>query len=311
MFARQPRIYVAGHRGLVGQALLRRLNAEGCQHLLLKTHAQLDLTVGSAVDAFFECERPEFVFLAAAKVGGILANDSRPGEFIRDNLLIQTHVIDACHRFGVKKLLFLGSSCIYPKFASQPIAESALLTGPLEPTNQAYAVAKIAGIAMCQAYHRQYGSPFISAMPTNLYGPHDNFDPQGSHVLPALMRRFHEAKVQGAKQVTIWGTGTPRREFLHCDDLAEACLYLMDHYQDSEPINVGTGRDCTIAELAAMVAQVVGFVGQIAFDASKPDGTPKKQLNVSRLAALGWQPKISLQQGLAATYGWCLENAAF
>jgi GDP-L-fucose synthase len=303
------RIFVAGHRGLVGSALVRRLEAEGLgDRLLLRTHAELELTDRRAVDAFFEGERPTHVLLAAAKVGGILANDTLSGEFIRDNLLIQTHVIDAAHRFGTEKLLFLGSSCIYPKYAPQPIREDSLLTGPLEPTNDAYAVAKIAGIQMCRAYHKQFGMRFACAMPTNLYGPNDNFDLKGSHVLPALLRKFHEAKRAGRGEVVVWGTGTPRREFLHADDLADACVFLLRNHDSPEPVNVGVGDDVSIRELAELVRDVVGFEGEIVFDTSKPDGTPRKLLDVSRLHALGWRARTSLRDGVASAYAWFLQS---
>lgn len=301
-------IYVAGHRGLVGSGLVRALQAAGHDEVLTRTRAQCDLTDQAQVEAFFAEARPRLVFLAAARVGGIHANDTLPAEFIRDNLLIQTNVIDAAYRHGAEKLLFLGSSCIYPKFAPQPIREEHLLTGELEPTNQWYAIAKIAGLKMCQAYRRQYGFNAISLMPTNLYGPGDNFDQTQSHVLPALIRRFHEAKVDGADEVTVWGTGTPRREFLHVDDLARACLFLMEHYEGEELVNVGVGQDVTIAELAEMVREAVGFGGRIIFDTDKPDGTPRKLLDVSRLTALGWKPSIGLAEGIASTYAWFLDN---
>jgi GDP-L-fucose synthase len=297
-------IFVAGHRGLVGSALLRRLQADGYSRLLLRSSAELDLRDQAAVNRFFAAERPQCVLLAAAKVGGIHANDTYPADFIRDNLLIQSNVIDAAYRNGARKLLFLGSSCIYPKFAPQPMTESALLTGALEPTNEWYAIAKIAGLKMCQAYRRQYGFDAICAMPTNLYGPGDNFDLQTSHVLPALIRKFHEARQRGDESVTIWGTGTPRREFLHVDDLADACVFLMQRYSDSAPINVGCGEDLSIAELASLIARVTGFEGALRFDTSKPDGTPRKLLDVSRLQALGWSPRIPLAAGVAATYEW-------
>ena len=303
------RIFVAGHRGLVGSAIVRRLQREGYDNLLLRTRNELDMTSQAHVDAFFDGERPDFVFMAAAKVGGIYANNSYPADFIRDNLLIQNNVIDAAYRCGVRKLLFLGSSCIYPKHAPQPITEDSLLTGPLEPTNEWYAVAKIAGIKMCQAYRRQHGFNAISLMPTNLYGPGDNFDLQNSHVLPALLRKFHEAKVRGSADVVMWGSGTPRREFLHVDDLADACVYLMRHYDDEAIINVGVGEDVTIAALAELIRQSVGFNGRVVNDTSKPDGTPRKLLDVSRLHALGWQAKIGLREGVAATYQWYLDQA--
>lgn len=305
---RGAKIYVAGHRGLVGSAILRRLQEEGYVNLVIRTRWELDLTDQQGVYRFFEEERPEYVFLAAAKVGGILANATYPADFIRENLLIQTHVIDAAYRYGVKKLLFLGSSCIYPKFAPQPMREEHLLTGPLEPTNEAYAVAKIAGIKTIQAYRRQHGFNGICLMPTNLYGPGDNFDLETSHVIPALIRKFHEAKVSGKGEVVVWGTGTPRREFLYVDDLADAALFLMLHYDEEEIINVGVGEDISIRELAELVAQVVGFSGRIVFDPSKPDGTPRKLLAVSRLFSLGWRPKVSLEEGLRRTYLWFLEH---
>jgi GDP-L-fucose synthase len=298
------KIYVAGHRGLVGAAIMRRLAGEGYSHLLTRTRLELDLTDQAAVRRFFETERPEYVFLAAAKVGGIHANDAYPADFIRDNLLIQTHVIDAAYRSGAKKLAFLGSSCIYPKLAPQPLKEEYLLTGALEPTNQWYAVAKIAGIKMCQAYRRQYGFQAVSLMPTNLYGPGDNFDLANSHVLPALLRKFHEAKAAERPEVVVWGTGTPRREFLHVDDLADAALFLMQHYDGEEMVNVGVGEDVSIRELAMLVKKVVGYQGEIVFDTSKPDGTPRKLMDVERLHALGWQARIPLEEGIRATYEW-------
>lgn len=304
-----PRVFVAGHAGLVGSALVRRWTAAGFDGLLLKRRSELDLTDKGAVDAFFERERPDQVLLAAAKVGGILANDRYPADFLRDNLVIQTNVIDAAYRSGVRKLLFLGSSCIYPKFAEQPIREEALLTGALEPTNQWYAIAKIAGLKMCEAYRRQHGFNAISVMPTNLYGPGDNFDLKTSHVLPALIRKFHEAKVDGAGQVEIWGTGSPRREFLHVDDLADACFHLMQSYDDEPLLNVGCGEDISIAELAALIGRIVGYEGSVVFDKSKPDGTPRKLLDVSRLTALGWRPRIRLEDGIRATYDWYRSNA--
>jgi GDP-L-fucose synthase len=283
---------------------VRRLQAGGYSDLVQRTHAELDLRRQVEVERFFGEAKPAYVFLAAARVGGILANDTFRAEFIRDNLLIETNVIDASYRNGVKKLLFLGSSCIYPKMAPQPIKEEYLLTGALEPTNQPYAVAKIAGLELVDSYRRQYGFPGVSVMPTNLYGPNDNFDPKTSHVMPALMRRFHEAKVAGAADVTIWGTGSPRREFLHVDDLAEACLFVMNEYKEGGILNVGTGEDVTIRELAEMMKDVVGFGGEIRFDTSKPDGTPRKWLDVSRLGGLGWKAKIPLRAGVESTYGW-------
>ena len=307
---RNSRIFVAGHRGLVGSAILRRLAAEGYNDLVLRTRDQLDLTDQAAVRAFFDREGIEHVILAAAKVGGILANDRFGGDFIRDNLLIQTNVIDAAWRAGVKKLLFLGSSCLYPKHAEQPLREDSLLTGALEPTNKPYAVAKIAGITMCQAYRRQYGFNAICAMPSNLYGPGDHFDPEGSHVLPGLIRRFHDAKQAGAPSVTLWGTGTPRREFLYVDDMADACLHLMHHYDGEDIVNVGPGEDIAIADLARMIRGVVGYEGRIEHDLTKPDGHPRKLMDVSRLFATGWRPKIGLEEGVRRTHDWFLEHAA-
>jgi GDP-L-fucose synthase len=302
------RIYVAGHRGLVGSAILRALAARGCGNLLTATRQQLDLREQAAVREWFARERPEYVFVASAKVGGIHANDTYPAEFLYDNLLIEANVIDAAWRNGVRKLLFLGSTCIYPRLAPQPMREEALLSGPLEPTNEWYAVAKIAGIKLCQAYRRQYGCNFIAAMPTNLYGPGDNFDLQNSHVLPALIRKCHEAKLRGAKELLVWGTGRPRREFLHVDDCAEACLHLMDVHDGEGFVNIGVGADVTIAELADLVKEVVGFEGAIVYDAGKPDGTPRKLVDVTRIRALGWQARIGLEEGVRSTYRWFLEN---
>jgi GDP-L-fucose synthase len=305
---KSDRIFVAGHRGLVGSAIARHLQRAGFNNLVVRSRSQLDLRVPAAVDQFFAQERPAFVFMAGAKVGGIHANNTYPADFIRDNLQVQTSVIDAAYRHGTRKLLFLGSSCIYPKHAPQPMPESCLLTGPLEPTNEWYAIAKIAGLKMCQAYRRQYNFDAITAMPTNLYGPGDNFDLQNSHVLPALIRKFHEAKVSKSPQVVVWGSGTPRREFLHVDDLAEACVFLMENYSAEEPVNVGCGEDLSIRELAELVRDIVGFDGKLVFDTSKPDGTPRKLLDVSRLGALGWKPRIALRDGLAATYDWFLSS---
>jgi GDP-L-fucose synthase len=313
------RIYVAGHRGLVGSSIVRRLQALGYGKLILRTRAELDLTDARATQAFFDAERPEYVFLAAAKVGGIVANNSLPAEFIHDNLAIQTHVIHSAWRSGVRRLLFLGSSCIYPRLAPQPLRECDLLTGPLEPTNRPYALAKIAGIEMCWSYNRQYGTKYLAAMPTNLYGPGDNYHPTHSHVIPALLRKFHEAKLRGQDTVFVWGTGTPRREFMYSDDMADACVFLMrlpDEGFDSllgsdesvsgrfEPplVNIGTGQDVTIAELAALIASVVGYAGRIEYDPSKPDGTPRKLLDVGRLAAAGWQAQTALADGLRSAY---------
>ena len=301
---RAERIFVAGHNGLVGSAIVRRLQSEGYEKLIVRSRSELDLENQGEVNEFFARERPEHVFLAAAKVGGIMANSTYPAEFIRSNLVIQMNVIEAARRTGVRKLLFLGSSCIYPKHADQPIREEALLQGALEPTNEAYAVAKIAGIKMCQSYNKQYGTNYVSVMPTNLYGPNDNFDLMSSHVLPALMRKFHEAKVAGESEVVVWGSGKVYREFLHVDDMADACIFVMQHYDSSEILNIGCGRDITIAEVARLIRETVGFEGEIVFDTSKPDGTPRKLLDVSRLFALGWKPRIELRQGLAETYAW-------
>jgi GDP-L-fucose synthase len=299
---RSSKIFVAGHRGLVGSAIVEALRKQGYDNLVLKTRQEVDLTSSDSVNAFFASEKPEFVFIAAAKVGGIMANATYPVQFLEQNLAIQQNIMHAAHENGVEKLLFLGSSCIYPKFAPQPIKEEYLLTGELEPTNEAYAIAKIAGIRLAQAYVKQYGARFISAMPTNMYGNNDNFDLQTSHVLPALIRRFHTAKLSGAPSVTIWGTGTPRREFLHADDLGDACVFLMNTYEDTEHVNVGTGTDITIAELAGLIADIVGFKGEILFDTSKPDGTPRKVMDVSKLHNLGWHDKISLDAGIKSVY---------
>lgn len=309
--ARNAVIYVAGHAGLVGSALVRALKAAGFTRIITRSHHELDLRDQQAVFNFFAAQRPDYVFLAAAKVGGILANRDHPAEFIYDNLMIEANVIQAAYRFGVKKLLFLGSSCIYPRMAPQPICEEYLLTGELESTNDAYAIAKIAGIKMCQAYNRQWGTNFISVMPTNLYGPYDNFDEQSSHVLPALLRKFHEAQQNNLPEVVLWGTGTPYREFLHVDDLAQASLFLMEHYDGSEIVNIGTGTDLQIKDLAQLVKEIVGYEGSIVWDSSKPDGTPRKLLNVDRLTSLGWTAQIGLKEGISATYAWCLEQHVF
>jgi GDP-L-fucose synthase len=302
------RIYVAGHRGLVGSAVVRALEAQGYRNLLLRSHAELDLTEQAAVRRFFEAEPPDAVILAAARVGGIHANNSRPALFIRDNLLIQDNVIDSAYRAGVQKLVFLGSSCIYPKLSPQPIKEEYLLTGPLEPTNEWYAIAKIAGVKMCQAYRREFGFNAISLMPTNLYGPGDNFDLENSHVLPALIRRIHEAKLRAESSVTVWGTGSPRREFLHVDDLADAILHLLRTYDDEPIVNVGWGEDVTIKELAELIVSAIDYKGRLVFDVSKPDGTPRKLLEVARLSRLGWRPTISLQSGIVSTYKWFTQH---
>ena len=301
MMNKRSRIYVAGHGGLVGGGIVRRLQKGGYDNLILRSHKELDLTRQISVEAFFEAERPDYVFMAAAKVGGILANGTFPADFIYQNLLMETNIIHAAHLYGAKKLLFLGSSCIYPKHCPQPMKEEHLLSGYLEASNEPYAVAKIAGIKMCQAYNRQYGTRFISLMPTNLYGPGDNFDLKTSHVLPALIRKFHEAKVNGNSSVEIWGTGKPRREFLHVDDLADACLFLMNHYEATEIVNVGVGKDLSIRDLAEMIAGIIQFDGDLIFDTTKPDGTPFKMLDVSKLTALGWQTKISLEEGIRRT----------
>lgn len=304
-------IYVAGHRGLVGSAIVRYLNKHGHKNILTLTSSQLDLRRQSYVNDFFSRHRPEYVFLAAAKVGGIAANSKYPAEFIYDNIMVESNVIHAAHNCGAKKLLFLGSSCIYPKFATQPLKEEYLLSGELEPTNEWYAIAKIAGIKLCQAYRKQYSDNFIAVMPTNLYGINDNFDLETSHVLPALMRKFHEAVVSGSKVVTVWGTGSPRREFLFVDDLAEACCHLMNKYDDAEIINIGTGADLTIRRLAELMAEVTGFKGKIEYDASKPDGTPIKLLDVSKINKLGWRAGTDLRKGIELTYSWFKEQYCF
>lgn len=303
------KVFVAGHNGLVGSAIVRRLHAEGFASLLLRTRSELNLLNQEAVTRFFENEKPGYVFLSAAKVGGIHANNTYPAEFLYENLVIQNNIIDAAYRSGVKKLLFLGSSCIYPKHAPQPMSEDCLLTGPLESTNEWYAIAKIAGLKLCQAYRHQYGLNAISLMPTNLYGPGDNFSLQNSHVLPALIRKFHDAKLAKAESVEVWGTGTPRREFLHVDDLADACVFLMRNYDSEQLINVGWGEDVTIAELAHTVQRVVGFGGRLRFDTTKPDGTPRKLLSTARLQYIGWRPTITLENGIRSTYDWFLTNA--
>lgn len=305
---KEAKVFVAGHRGMVGSAVVRRLQSVGFQKILTRTRQELDLMDRAAVRGFFDAERPEYVVDAAARVGGIVANYEKPVEFLIENLTIQNNVIEAAADFGVEKLLFLGSSCIYPKLAPQPLVEDALLTGPLEPTNDAYAIAKIAGIKLCQAYAREYGKNFISGMPTNLYGPHDNFDLHTSHVLPALIRKVHEARQTGAKEVAVWGSGTPRREFLHVDDLADACFFLLENYNSPEIVNIGCGEDVSIKELAETVCEVIGFEGALAFDTSKPDGTPRKLMNVGRLLALGWTPRIGLKEGIRHAYDWFLKN---
>jgi GDP-L-fucose synthase len=305
---RDSKIYVAGHRGMAGSGIVRSLQAKGYENLVLRTRTELDLLDAQAVRAFFDAERPEIVADAAARVGGIAANSEKPVEFLVENLTIQNNLICAAADYGVRKLLFLGSSCIYPKLAPQPIPESALLTGPLEPTNDAYALAKIAGIKLCQAYAKEYGKNFLSAMPTNLYGPNDNFDLRSSHVLPALIRKVHEAKVAEAPEVPIWGTGNPRREFLHVDDLADACVFLLENYDSPEVINIGLGEDVTIRELAETVCEVIGYQGTLAFDPTKPDGTPRKLLDSQKLNSLGWKPKIPLRDGIRNAYEWYLAN---
>lgn len=299
---KSAKIYVAGHRGMVGSAIVRRLNKEGYENIVVRSSRELDLRKQEEVEHFFYREKPEYVFLAAAKVGGIMANNTYRGEFLYDNLMIEANVIEAARKYGVKKLLFLGSSCIYPKHAPQPLKESYLLTGPLEPTNEPYAIAKIAGIKLCDAYRSQYGCNFISVMPTNLYGPNDNYDLETSHVLPALLRKFHEAKVNGKKEVVIWGTGSPMREFLHVDDLADACLFLMNTYDEPGLINIGTGKDISIKDLALLVKNIVGYEGAITHDLSKPDGTPRKLLDVSTLHSLGWKASIGLEEGIRRVY---------
>ena len=305
---KSDKIYVAGHRGLVGSAIVRRLRADGYNNLLLRTSKELDLREQAAVRVFFAEEKPDYVILAAARVGGILANNTYPADFIYDNLMMEVNIVDAAYRCNVKKLLALGSTCIYPRMAPQPLKEEYLLTGPLEPTNEWYAVAKIAGIKLCQAYRRQYGCSFIAAMPTNLYGPGDNFDLKNSHVLPALIRKFHTAKEGGDASVTLWGSGKPLREFLYVDDLADACLFLLENYDDEGIVNIGVGEDLSIAELAGIVSEAVGFEGEIVYDASKPDGTPRKLVDVSKITGLGWQARTGLREGVDQTYQWFLNN---
>jgi GDP-L-fucose synthase len=307
---KEAKIYVAGHRGLVGSAIVRKLKQDGYTNLVTATSKELDLREQSATRDFFAQQRPEYVFLAAARVGGILANNTYPADFIYQNLIIEANVIESARLSGVDKLLCLGSTCIYPKLAPQPLKEEYLLTGPLEPTNEWYAVAKIAGIKMCQAYQRQYGCKFISAMPTNMYGPRDNFDLESSHVMPALIRKFHEAQARNASTVTVWGSGKPLREFMHVDDCAAACLYLMKHYEDSGIVNIGVGADLSIADLAGLVGEAVGYEGEVIYDASKPDGTPRKLVDTTKINGLGWQAGISLQEGIKSTYQWFLENEA-
>ena len=302
------KIYVAGHRGLVGSAIVRNLEAKGYKNIICRTHKELDLTNQEAVRTFFQEEKPEYVFLAAAKVGGIHANNTYPADFIYDNLMIQNNVIKAAHDFEVKKLLFLGSTCIYPKMAPQPIKEEYLLTGALEETNEAYAIAKIAGLEMCKFFKRQYGDNFISCMPTNLYGPNDNFDLKNSHVLPALIRKFHEAKVNNSEVVEVWGTGTPLREFLYVDDMADACVFLMENYEGEQHVNIGTGEEVSIRELAETIKKVVGFEGELVFNTDMPDGTPRKLTTVDKLHGLGWKHKVSLNEGIKLAYNWFLEN---
>ena len=302
------KIYVAGHRGLVGSAIVRSLKRQGYESVIGKSHKELDLTEQAAVRAFFEKERPDIVVLAAAKVGGINANNTSPADFAYENMQIQCNVIKCCHDYGVKKLLFLGSTCIYPKLAPQPIPEDALLTGELEKTNEAYAIAKISGMEMCRFYKMQYGDHFISCMPTNLYGPHDNYELQGSHVMPAMIRKFHEAKVSGASTVELWGTGKPLREFLYVDDMADACVFLLEHYDGEQHVNIGTGRELTIAQLAELVKKTVGYEGEIVWNSDMPDGTPRKLADVSKLHALGWTHKVELEEGIKLAYDWFKEN---
>lgn len=309
MLKKDDKIYVAGHRGLVGSAIVRNLQEKGYRNIIGRTHSELDLTNQAEVRAFFEKERPDAVILAAAKVGGIHANETAPADFAYENLQIQCNVIHCCHQYQVKKLLFLGSTCIYPRMAPQPIPEDALLTGPLEETNEAYAIAKIAGLEMCKFYKRQYGDDFISCMPTNLYGPHDNYDLEGSHVMPAMIRKFHEAKQAGAAAVELWGTGSPLREFLYVDDMADACVFLLEQYNGEQHVNIGTGKEVTIRELAETVKRVVGYQGEIVWNKDMPDGTPRKLTNVEKLHELGWTHKVELEEGVALAYQWFKENA--
>lgn len=309
MLKKDDKIYVAGHRGLVGSAIVRNLQEKGYRNIIGRTHSELDLTNQAEVKAFFEKERPDAVILAAAKVGGIHANETAPADFAYENLQIQCNVIHCCHQYQVKKLLFLGSTCIYPRMAPQPIPEDALLTGPLEETNEAYAIAKIAGLEMCKFYKRQYGDDFISCMPTNLYGPHDNYDLEGSHVMPAMIRKFHEAKQAGAAAVELWGTGSPLREFLYVDDMADACVFLLEQYNGEQHVNIGTGKEVTIRELAETVKRVVGYQGEIVWNKDMPDGTPRKLTNVEKLHELGWTHKVELEEGVALAYQWFKENA--
>lgn len=309
MLKKDDKIYVAGHRGLVGSAIVRNLQEKGYRNIIGRTHSELDLTSQAEVRAFFEKERPDAVILAAAKVGGIHANETAPADFAYENLQIQCNVIHCCHQYQVKKLLFLGSTCIYPRMAPQPIPEDALLTGPLEETNEAYAIAKIAGLEMCKFYKRQYGDDFISCMPTNLYGPHDNYDLEGSHVMPAMIRKFHEAKQAGAAAVELWGTGSPLREFLYVDDMADACVFLLEQYNGEQHVNIGTGKEVTIRELAETVKRVVGYQGEIVWNKDMPDGTPRKLTNVEKLHELGWTHKVELEEGVALAYQWFKENA--
>lgn len=308
MLDKKDKIYVAGHRGLVGSAIVRNLKAKGYENVIGRTHRELDLTNQAAVREFFETEKPDAVVLAAAKVGGINANNTTPAEFAYENMQIQCNVIECCHRYHVKKLLFLGSTCIYPRLAPQPIPEDALLTGPLEETNEAYAIAKISGLEMCKFYKRQYGDDFISCMPTNLYGPHDNYDLSGSHVMPAMIRKFHEAKVAGKESVELWGTGTPLREFLYVDDMADACVFLLENYSGEQHVNIGTGKEVSISELAEAVKKVVGYQGKIVWNKDMPDGTPRKLTNVDKLHGLGWTHKVELEEGIELAYNWFQEN---